>query len=130
MIHSKSKYLLVVGLLASLLAQWVFQATPAAADGWVIECVDCPKYFTDMTDRSLQLDAEGHPHMAYGCDHLYYARYDGTDWHYETADDSPGVGWDASLALDGDGYPHISYHASHPNWDLKYAYQDASGWHI
>ena len=117
-------------LLPPLLA---LQATPAAADGWVIECVDCPKdfpkYFTNMTDRSLRLDAAGHPHIAYGGDHLYHAWHDAGSWYCEIVDDSPRVGSYASLALDGDGYPHISYY-DWGNDDLKYAYQDASGWHI
>lgn len=33
---------------------------------WTIECVDCPKLFDSMTDRSLRLDAVGRPHIAYG----------------------------------------------------------------
>ena len=118
--------LVLAFLLTPLLA---LQTTPAAADGWVIECVDCPRQFRDMTDRSLRLDASGHPHIAYGGDHLYYAWHDGVSWHYETADDSPGVGEYASLAMDENGYPHISYYDD-INYDLKYAYQDASGWHI
>ena len=36
---------------------------------------------------------------------------------------------DSSLALDESGYPHISY-CDRQNDDLKYAYQDASGWHL
>ncbi len=117
---------LLLGSIAGLLA---FGAAPARASGWVIECVDCPKVFLDMTDRSLRLDMAGHPHIAYGGDHLYYAWHDGVGWHYETADDSPGVGRFASLALDGSGYPHISYY-DEDNYDLKYAYRDASGRHI
>ena len=129
MIHSKVKFLVKLGLLTLLLAPLAFHATPAVADGWVIECVDCPKQFLRMTDRSLRLDAEGHPHIAYGKDHLYYAWHDGANWHYETVDGSPGVGEDASLALDESRYPHISYRDD-TNRDLKYTYQDDSGWHI
>jgi parallel beta-helix repeat protein len=120
----------IVLLIATLLAGLAFSTTPAAADdGWVIECVDCPKSFGGMTDHSLRLDAQGRPHIAYGGDHLHYAYYDGVNWHYETVDDSPGVGSSASLVLDGDGYPHISYWDA-TNCDLKYACQDASGWHM
>jgi len=53
-----------------------------------------------MTDRSLRLDTAGHPHIAYGEDHLYYAWHNGASWHYETVDDSSGVGWCTSLPLD------------------------------
>jgi len=65
----------------------------------------------DRPNRSLQLDA--------------------TSWHIETVDTQLGrFGGHTSLALDADGYPHISYHDAYPNYDLKYAYQEASGWHI
>ena len=101
---------------------------PPASD-WHIECVDCPRRLVKMTDRSLRLDAAGHPHIAYGGDHLYYARHDGAQWHYETVDNAPDAGWYASLALDEVGQPHISYR-DHTNRDLKYAWHDGSAWHI
>jgi len=113
--------LVLAFLLGPLLA---LQPAPASADGWVIECVDCPKQFNNMTNRSLALDAEGHPHIAYGGDGLYYAWHDGADWHYETV---PDAGQYTSLAIDRSGYPHISYINGH---NVKYAYKDASGWHI
>jgi hypothetical protein len=116
----------VLAVVLSLAAAW---AVPAYADRWIIECVDCPKSFYGMSDRSLALDAAGHPHIAYGGNHLYYAWHDGTSWHYETADSSPGVGAFASLALDQEGYPHISY-MDGTNMDVKYAYKDAAGWHV
>ncbi|MCD6291548.1 MAG: carboxypeptidase regulatory-like domain-containing protein, partial [Anaerolineae bacterium] len=100
-----------------------------AQGGWGTECVDCPKNFYNMTDRSLALDGAGHPHIAYGRDHLYHAYHDGTAWHYETVDASPGVGQYTALTLDGSGYPYISYYDS-TNGDLKYAYEDGTGWHI
>jgi len=97
-------------------------------EGWVIECADCPKYFTEMSDRSLRLDTAGHPHIVYGDDHLYHAWQDGVSWHLETVDSAPGVGQYASLALDESDYPHIS-HYDDANDDLRYTYQDAVGWH-
>ena len=63
-----------------------------------------------MSDRSLRLDSEGHPHIAYGGKHLYYAWHDGVEWHYETVDGAYEVGMFASLALDAAGRPHISYY--------------------
>lgn len=96
---------------------------------WNIHRVHRGKYFSGMSDRSLVLDANGKPHIAYGQTHLYYAWYD-EEWHIETVDDSWDVGWFASLALDSDGYPHISYYDRDPNGNLKYAHKDENGWHI
>jgi hypothetical protein len=107
----------------------VWEFTTSDSPAWIVECVDWAKDFSGMTDRSLQLDADDHPHIAYGADHLYYARHDGGTWHREIVDDSPGVGQYAALALDGSSYPHISYYDA-GNEDLKYAYRDWSGWHI
>ena len=106
---------------------------------WTIECVDCPKLFSNMTDRSLRLDHAGHPHVAYGQDHLYYSWHDGAKWHHEVADDAPGVGRYAALALDESDHPHISYYdcgVFYPDpencarSDLKYAWYDGTAWHI
>ena len=33
---------------------------------WRIECVDGPKRFSEMTNRSLRLGGDGRPHIAYG----------------------------------------------------------------
>ncbi len=101
-------------------------AAPTALT-WQIERVDAPKTFLEMGSRSLALDALGHPHIAYGGDHLYYAWYDGTSWHLETADPSWNVGRYTSLALDAMGRPHISYY-DETKRDLKYAYFDGSAW--
>jgi hypothetical protein len=114
-------------LLATVVLPGPVQAVVAQSSGWEIEVVDDGKLFSWMTDRSLRLDAQGDPHIAYGQDHLYYAVHDGVAWHYEVADPSNGVGACASIALDGSGCPRISYSGSD---DLKYAYRDALGWHL
>jgi hypothetical protein len=99
-------------------------------EDWVIECIDCPKQFSEMTDRNLRLDAAGNPHIAYGEDHLYYAWHDGIAWNYETVDTSPDVGRFASLVLDEVGNPHISYFVGIDHWrnNLKYIHKQDGAW--
>ncbi|MEK6560031.1 MAG: hypothetical protein AABZ43_07790 [Planctomycetota bacterium] len=63
-----------------------------------------------MSSRAIAVDSNNHPHFTYGGDHLYYAYYDGSSWHYETVDSSPGVGRYASIALDESDNAHISYY--------------------
>ena len=99
----------IAAFLLLALGLQTFALSSVRAEGWVTECVDCPRSFADMTDRSLALDGDGRPHVAYGGDNLYYAWHDGIAWHYETADPTPGVGRDASLALGKQGNPHIAY---------------------
>jgi hypothetical protein len=101
----------------------------SASDDWQIECADCPKQFDSLTGSSLQLDSSGYPHVAYAGDHVYYAWFDGTDWHYETVDESIGARWYPSLALNALGQPHISYFDATNN-QLKHAWHDGSSWRI
>ena len=139
--HLLNLLLALVLLLASAPTSHTIQAPPGtdvvffpqtektAQDNWQTECVDCPRRFEHMTDRSLRLDHAGRPHIVYGGDHLYYAWHDGLQWHDETVDQAPGVGSNASLALDASGRPHISFYDS-VNDDLKYAHHDATAWQI
>ncbi len=97
----------------SLLAFLVFSfwSTPStgAADTWMTETVDGPKYFGVSTPRAIAVDSNNHPHMVYGGDCLYYAYHDGSALHYETIDASPGVGGSASIAVDSNNSIHIGY---------------------
>jgi hypothetical protein len=104
-------------------------APTSVENNWELDCVDCPRWFENLTDRSLQLDQDGYPHVAFGGDHLYYAWHDGNEWTYTTVDPQRAVGAYASLALDGSGKPHIAYH-DEGNGDLKHAWDDGSVWHV
>ncbi len=125
---------LVLWLLALLVMPMAPAATVARVllpppSDWATQCVDCPKFYEEMTDRSLRLNAANQPHLAYGGDHLYYAWRDGSGWRQETVDAAPSVGAYAALILDSDGLAHISYYDNNNN-DLKYARQLADGWVI
>ncbi len=106
-------------------------STPALATStgsqWLVECVDCPKAFAPLTDHSLRLDADGHPHVAYGGDHLYYSWHDGTQWLDVTVDAASGAGRAASLALDEWNFPHIGYLG---DGAVKYAAYDGATWYV
>ncbi|MEW6172725.1 MAG: Ig-like domain-containing protein [Bacillota bacterium] len=87
---------------------------------------------------SMAVDVSGNPHISYyyedGGD-LRYAHKDASGWHIEVVETAGNPGLYTSLALDDAGYPHISYTKGNeavggPTNDLKYAYKDASGWHI
>ena len=88
---------------------------------------------------SLALDGDGYPHISYHDrtnGDLKYAYLDASGWHTLTVDSQGVIGYTYynSLALDEAGYPHISYcFIQNVNYtydsDLKYAFQDAIGWH-
>ncbi len=96
---------------------------------FAIQRVDAPKLFHSMSSRSLRLDSNKRPHIAYGGDYLYYASYDGSAWQVEVGDSAPGVGAFASLALDANNQPHISYYDA-INGTLKYATKTGIGWQV
>ncbi len=100
-----------------------------AALPWTTEWVDVSKTFLEMRDDSLALDAAGHPHVAYGGDHLYYAYHDGNSWHVAIVDPGHDVGRHASLELDAGGRPHIAYYDAALD-QLKYAAHDGTAWQL
>ncbi len=120
---------LLIVLAAGVATPALARSTPTPALTWDLECLGCGKKFYNMSERSLRLDAAGHPHIAYGARNLYYAWFDGAAWQHSVVDPAEGVGQATSLALDAQGHAHVSYY-DETNQDLKYAYQDASGWHI
>lgn len=95
-------------------------ALQQAHAAWNIQPADAPSQFSQLTSRSIAVNAAGSPQIAYGQDHLYHAYYDGTAWRQEVADPSLGVGTHASIAIDGDDRVHISYYDA-VTGDLKYA---------
>jgi len=131
-VHRILSLLLIIGigLLPSLAVrgdQTENILTRSDIEGWSNVCVDCPHNF-DLTDRSLQLNEQGYPRLAYGKDHLYFTWFDGAAWNTAIVDGDPKSGSHASLILDASGYAHISY--LNTKYDqVRYAYQDASGWH-
>lgn len=89
---------------------------------------------------SIALDGSENPHIAfakgiwYG-EQLWHAWWDGANWQQEGVDSLPydgDVGEWNSIAFDTDGYPNIAYTYYTNAFDcyLRYAYKDASGWHI
>lgn len=94
---------------------------------WWIEQVDTSHTADEMGDRSLALDSQNRPHIAYGSDRLYYAWFDGATWTVEIADDTSGAGRFTSLALDEDDNPHISYYNASAR-DLKYTKKVDGDW--
>jgi hypothetical protein len=105
------------------------------ASGWHVETVDSEGDVGLFT--SLALDGNGYPHISYydlSNRDLKYAYQDASGWYTETVDSSSvgqdWIGYYTSLALDVGGYPHISYQTYTPASHLRYAYQDASSWHI
>jgi len=104
------------------------EAPIAAPPGWQAERADAPKLFA-TGQRSIALDAQGEPHVAYGGDRLYYAVHDGAGWHLDVADATDAVGGGASIALDPAGKAHISY-VDGVNARLLHATNASGAWAI
>jgi hypothetical protein len=79
--------------------------------------------------RTFRKDVNGHFHVVYGSDRLYYAYDDGTGWKTETIDDNYGGVYSASLVLDASGIPHVSYcRRVNPSNQVVYAWRGGGGW--
>ncbi len=108
---------------------------PALLDStWQLETVDGPRYFTNMTDRSVAYKTVDMPCAAYGGDGLYYACYDKTtdEWDVTVLDSSPDVGQFAALTYltrvpSGVIDTYISYY-DNANGKLKLAYTFMGAW--
>ena len=129
--------IIAVLFLSSQLA-W---AAPAATllstrPAWNVARIDdVPGISSKMGDHAAVYDAAGTLHIAYGGDHLYYARCVGSACTIQTVDPSDYVGPYASLALDSSGNPHIAYYdigkSEFCNDEkVKYARWTGSGWQI
>ncbi len=114
-----------LGIVASCLVVVLCHAYQSNA-AWVTKGVDTPRpYFEGIDQRAIAVASDGTVHVAYGGDHIYHAYNDGSTWHYETVDASPGLDVYPSLALDSSGKVHISY-IEYSNALVKYA-TNASG---
>jgi len=121
--------LLLTASMGASASQPSTEPASSAELAWHTEFVDKAEEFKNMTDRSLKLDAEGHPHIVFGGDQLNYAEYDGDEWHISVVDAAAKVGQYAALALAEKAVPHISYYDA-ANGDLKYAHWTGSQWVI
>ncbi|MBI4650759.1 tandem-95 repeat protein [Candidatus Desantisbacteria bacterium] len=96
------------------------------AGSWQTGFVDAPKYFSDMSQRSIAIDKiTNNPHIVYGGYNLYHAYYNGSSWQYEIIDNDSGVGKYASIVMDSNNKIHISYSG---NNCLKYATNASGTW--
>ena len=103
-----------------------------AGDGWHFELIE-----QDGIGRgvSLAVDADGVPHVSYGCEGTCYAVRDAMGWRSESVVSGdivpPPVGefdlrYLTSLTLDVDGYPHIVFAGG--GYEFTYATREDNGW--
>ena len=101
---------------------------------WLYEIVDRTRVVGSFA--SLALDSVGRPHMAYRDEvnnAIRYAFRDSAGWHVEIVDaNAPfyfGKG-PTSLAMADDGSAHLAYVVQGQGPAIRYAFRDASGWHV
>lgn len=101
--------------------------------GWHIEVIDPDIGSTDSA-ISIAVDSNNYPHITYEEEtndicKLKYASKNNTGWHIQTLDSSYNVGNRSCLAFDSQDHAHIVY-IDGGNNNIKYAYQDNSGWNF
>jgi hypothetical protein len=96
------------------------------------------RFGADTLQPSVKVDARDHVHVCMldqppqGDERLLYATDASGAWVVTVVDADGREGFYCSLALDAQGRPHVAYQRAvtgDPNAYLKYAYQDAAGWH-
>jgi hypothetical protein len=103
-------------------------AAPLAASEWHVEAID--DY--GGNDTALTLDDLNRPRVAYVSDYtLTYARWDGSDWLYDSIYENYDLDGLIDLALDDEEYPHFVYclHELSEYVRFLYTYIDGSGQH-
>ncbi len=117
----------------------VLSTASGFADDWEIMTVDegpSGHYYASMA-----LDSFNRPHIAYivrtdeDNSDLRYAYFNGATWEIEVLDDGEEMCFYPSLAVDSENRPHIAYSHGPFDWpfwegDLRYAYNDGTGWSI
>lgn len=123
-----------------------------AASTWYVDDVDTAGN-PGHNGLEMVVDSDGLAHIAYhdyssppdGKLRYAYQTYDGfagTNWNLETITDAHASGWRVDMALDSSDYPHLVYIYDEGQGTttgerdgteiavLRYAYQDADGWHF
>lgn len=123
------RVLLAFVLLAVAAPQPAFSKTNnAMLPTWKKYSVDAPRYFTNMTDRSLAFNPVNNvPCIAYGGDALYYSCYSPStaSWKTSILDHDTQVGEWAALAFNHYGWPFITYYDS-LNAELRLVYYNGN----
>lgn len=98
--------------------------------GWHISTLD--RYVgaqATSTKFGIAIDSYNRVHIVYFDEgNLGYFCIAGSGMYHDVIEYGCGQGVVASIVLDNNNYPHVSYQNQN-NTELKYAYQDASGWH-
>jgi hypothetical protein len=88
---------------------------------WEVSMIEPGKWFDNMGSRSLVIDSNDRPQIAYGGRDLYNAWYDGSKWQTMVVDTGPGLNRHAAIALPpGSSSTCIGY-IDEPNGHVKCA---------